>query len=85
MTFDNHLIGITKELIESYHSVNSSSIDVLTIEPTPLQFLKYLGKNRPFVVRGGCRGWPALQEWNVAYFEKMMGDTKIEVAETPSG
>ena len=85
MAFHHDPREVTRELIDAYHSTNSTSIDVLLANPTAIQFLGYLAKNRPFVVRGSCRDWPAVQKWDVRYLTKMMGDTEIEVAETPCG
>lgn len=75
----------TMALLETYNETNSELVDILLVEPTPLQFMRFVAKNRPFVVKGGCLGWAATREWNVSYLEKSMQDAKVEVAETPYG
>ncbi|KAL9101160.1 MAG: hypothetical protein Q9163_003562 [Psora crenata] len=74
-----------RELIQTYHSVNPSTIDEYFTEPTPVQFLRYVAKNRPFVIRGGCHGWAAVQKWDLKYLREAMGDREVDIAETPYG
>ena len=71
-------------LLISYHELNPASIDELTEAPSPLEFMRYVAKNTPFVVRGGSSQWPALS-WDLEYLEKAMGITPVEVACTPFG
>ena len=74
-----------ENLIVSYHELNSSVVDELTSEPSPLEFMRYVARNRPFVVRGGARHWPATQRWNAEYLRNVMGSSKVNVAITPTG
>jgi peptidyl-lysine (3S)-dioxygenase / protease len=74
-----------ENLIVSYHELNSSVVDELTSEPSPLEFMRYVARNRPFVVRGGVRHWPATRRWNAEYLRNVMGSSKVNVAITPTG
>ncbi|MCJ1256106.1 hypothetical protein MMC24_003926 [Lignoscripta atroalba] len=58
-----------EHLISSYHELNSSLIDNLTEEPSPLEFMS----------------WPAVQKWDVQYLKAVLSDKAITVALTPDG
>ncbi|KAI9794740.1 MAG: hypothetical protein M1835_006371 [Candelina submexicana] len=73
------------ELLTAYNDLNNSSLDILTSEPSPLEFMRYVSKNRPFVIRGGASNWPATKKWNAEYLVRAMGGNKIQVAITPCG
>ena len=75
----------TFDLLETYFETNNENIDYLFENPSPLQFMRYLVKNRPFIVKGGCLTWPAVEKWNFGYLAQMMGDAEVDVAETPHG
>ena len=72
-------------LLETYFETNSDNIDYMIDNPSPLQFIKYVAKNRPFVVKGGCSTWPAVRKWNSNYLVQVMGDAEVDIAETPQG
>lgn len=72
-------------LIETYHELNACVIDELTAQPTALQFARYVGKNRPFIVRKGACSWRAVRQWDASYFREVMGDAAVNVATTPKG
>ena len=74
-----------EDLILSYHDLNGTVIDELSEEPSPLEFMRYVGKNRPFVVRGGVSYWPAIRQWTVKYLRDIMNDQLVKVAITPHG
>ncbi|KAK7910853.1 hypothetical protein PG985_013334 [Apiospora marii] len=40
------------ELITTYNELNSSVVEELAEEPSPLEFMRYVARNTPFVVRG---------------------------------
>ena len=82
---DSTLYDCTVELLESYNDVNSSDIDVFYEEPSPVLFLRYVAKNRPFVIQRGCSDWPAVQKWDIQYLLEAMVDAEVDVAETPLG
>ena len=74
-----------KRLIKSYQDLNNSIVDELKEQPTPLEFMRYVARNRPFVVRGGIRRWKAVREWNVQYLKQAMENKQVNVAHTPNG
>lgn len=73
-----------KSLLVSYHELNPATVDEFTEAPSPLEFMRYVALNRPFIVRGGISDWPAMS-WNVERLVAAMGSSKVEVACTPSG
>lgn len=79
------LEGALESLLENYNELNASYIDELDQEPTPLQFMRYVARNRPFVIRGGARDWPAFQHWDADYLLETLGDSPVNVASTPNG
>ena len=74
-----------KELMGAYHELNGNQVDELDEVPSPLSFMRYVAKNRPFVVRGAASGWPAVKFWNVEYLVDVLGETMVKVAVTPHG
>ena len=52
-----------RELIASYNELNGATIDELYHEPSPLEFMRYVSRNTPFVIRGGAQ-WRAHQLWS---------------------
>lgn len=74
-----------RELIVSYNELNSSAIEELFEEPSPLEFMRFVAKNTPFVVRGGARDWPAARQWNVEYLREALRGHRVNVAITPYG
>lgn len=74
-----------ENLITNYHELNSAVVDELTSEPSALEFMRYVARNRPFVVRGGVAHWFATQRWNADYLRSVMGSSKVNVAVTPAG
>ena len=78
----NHLV---EELLLSYHELNNNVVEELEEEPSALEFMKYVARNRPFVVRKGIVHWKATQCWNSRYLQEIMGNETINVAITPLG
>ncbi|KAF2452066.1 Clavaminate synthase-like protein [Karstenula rhodostoma CBS 690.94] len=74
-----------RELITTYHDLNPTTIDELHEEPSPLEFMRYVARNRPFVVRKGASSWTSHKKWNAAYLESIMGSSPVNVAITPHG
>ncbi|KAK8002544.1 hypothetical protein PG989_002263 [Apiospora arundinis] len=73
------------ELITTYHELNSSVIEELDEEPSPLEFMRYVARNTPFVVRGGAHDWQATKTWDVQYLTHFLRDHHVNVAVTPLG
>ncbi|GIZ46742.1 hypothetical protein CKM354_000985500 [Cercospora kikuchii] len=76
---------VVLNLIDTYHELNACVIDELTAQPTALQFARYVGRNRPFVVRRGACSWRAVRQWDASYLREVMGDAAVNVATTPRG
>jgi jumonji domain-containing protein 7 len=74
-----------RELITTYDELNSSLVDELYEEPSALEFMQYVARNRPFVVRKCAEEWTAVQQWDSHYLLKVLGDSLVNVAITPFG
>lgn len=73
------------DLISNYHELNATVVDELYEDPSALEFMRYVAKNRPFVVRAGAKSWRACETWDAAYLAKVMKDEDVQVAVTPYG
>lgn len=73
------------ELLDNYHELNSSDIQELDAEPSPLEFMRYVARNTPFVVRKGAANWTATQTWTASYLRNCLQDQTVNVAVTPKG
>lgn len=73
------------ELFDNYHELNSSAIEELDTEPSPLEFMRYVARNRPFVVRKGAANWTATKTWTSSYLGNYLRDQTVNVAMTPKG
>lgn len=73
------------ELITTYNELNSPVIEELDQEPSPLEFMRYVSRNTPFVVREAAATWSATKEWNAQYLEGCLRDQTVNVAVTPKG
>lgn len=71
--------------IENYHDLNTNVVGEIHGEPSPLEFLRWVRSNRPFVARHGAGAWDALRKWDANYLRAVMGDQTVKVAVTPSG
>ena len=74
-----------RELIIAYNELNSSIIEELQEEPSPLEFMRYVARNTPFVVRGGASSWEATQTWNRDVLVGALDGQTVNVAVTPHG
>lgn len=73
------------DLITTYNELNSTTVDELDQEPSPLEFMRYVARNTPFVVRGAATSWKAFQLWDSKFLSETLGDQAINVAVTPHG
>ncbi|KAK3937647.1 JmjC domain-containing protein 7 [Diplogelasinospora grovesii] len=73
------------ELITNYNELNSSVIEELDEEPSPLDFLRFVSRNTPFVIRGGAADWKATRTWNAAFLREYLSNESVNVAVTPAG
>ncbi|KAG5925995.1 hypothetical protein E4U42_003753 [Claviceps africana] len=74
-----------RHLITTYYELNSENIEELDCEPSPLEFMRYVSRNTPFVIRGGASSWKATRQWNAAYLEEALAGQSVNVAVTPHG
>lgn len=81
--FGTMLSASTTEMLLTYHELNGATDELQ--DPSPLIFMRFVAKNRPFVVRGGCSTWQARRKWGAKYLRLMMKDTPVNVAVTPYG
>lgn len=74
-----------KNLMKTYNELNSHSVEELFSEPSPLEFMRYVARNTPFVIRGGASHWKATQRWNSTYLKSALDGQSVNVAVTPFG
>lgn len=74
-----------EHLITTYGELNGPNIEELDCEPSPLEFMRYVARNIPFVVRGGASSWKACQNWNKDYLMNALAGQSVNVAVTPHG
>ncbi|KAH7318767.1 putative phospholipase [Stachybotrys elegans] len=74
-----------EELINTFNELNSQVVEELHHEPSPLEFMRYVARNTPFVIRGAASSWKATQEWNTAYLLSALQGQSVNVAVTPYG
>lgn len=72
-------------LINTYHELNASVVDELFDEPSPLEFMRYVAQNRPFIGRGTASEWTAVRKWHSAYMREALGTSPVNIAITPKG
>jgi len=73
------------ELITTYNELNSSAIIELDEELSALEFMRFVARNTPFVVRGAASGWEATQTWSARSLEEHLANETVNVAVTPAG
>lgn len=81
---DSPLPEALRELLTTYNELNGAIIDELHHEPSPIEFMRYVSRNTPFVVRGGA-SWQAHQRWSPEYLKEELRGQKVNVAVTPLG
>ncbi|KAK5657312.1 hypothetical protein OQA88_3376 [Cercophora sp. LCS_1] len=73
------------ELITTYNELNSPTITELDSEPSPLEFMRFVARNTPFVIRGGAAEWKATRTWSAEFLRSHLGNEPVNVAVTPLG
>lgn len=73
------------DLITSFNELNPGTVEELDEEPSPLEFMRYVARNTPFVVRGGAADWPAIRRWSAGYLREQLAGHRVNVAVTPFG
>ncbi|KAJ6787551.1 hypothetical protein PWT90_00634 [Aphanocladium album] len=74
-----------ESLITTYGELNGCVIEELDCEPSPLEFMRFVARNTPFVVRGGATSWKAYQKWDKDYLVNTLAGQSVNVAITPHG
>jgi jumonji domain-containing protein 7 len=74
-----------EHLISTYNELNGSDILELDSEPSALEFMRFVARNTPFVVRGGASSWKATQKWDKNYLLDALRGQSVNVAVTPDG
>lgn len=74
-----------RHLISTYNELNGSSVQELESEPSPLEFMRFVASNTPFVVRGAASSWKAAQKWDKEYLLAALKGQLVNVAVTPHG
>ncbi|EFX06012.1 phospholipase a2 [Grosmannia clavigera kw1407] len=54
-------------------------------EPSPLEFMRYVARNTPFVARGAASLWPAVTTWSASFLRDALASHSVNVAVTPRG
>ncbi len=75
----------TSALLSDYRELNGSVVDELDEEPSPLEFMRYVARNTPLVVRQAASGWTASRAWNASYLTRSLAAQTVNVAVTPQG
>lgn len=73
------------ELLTTYNELNLPLVEELDQEPSPLEFMRYVSRNTPFVVRKGASQWTATKTWTVGYLRHFLQQLTVNVAVTPKG
>ena len=71
--------------INTYHELNASLVEELEEEPSPLEFMRYVARNRPFIARRAATEFDAFEKWDDEYLRQVMGRENVNVAITPLG
>lgn len=76
-----------RRFVRDYQSLNPSTVTELEDVPSPLEFARYVGSNRPCVIRGGARKQqlPALERWTDHYLVERLAEKALRISVTPSG
>ena len=82
---DAYAMDPIQELITSFNELNSWQTEELDEEPSPLEFMRFVARNTPFIIRGGAVGWTAYKTWNLTYLKEALKDQPVNVAVTPYG
>lgn len=72
-------------LLQTYNELNAAVIDEFNEEPSALEFMRYVAKNRPFIVRGMANEWKATRKWDATNLRQTMSEKEVKVAVTPHG
>jgi jumonji domain-containing protein 7 len=74
-----------EELIVSFGELNPGQVEELEEDPSPLEFMRSVARNTPFVIRGGASNWKAMRKWDADYLNAALSGQTVKVAVTPKG
>ncbi|EFY97607.1 Transcription factor jumonji/aspartyl beta-hydroxylase [Metarhizium robertsii ARSEF 23] len=74
-----------RDVISTFNELNSSTIEELDSEPSPLEFMRFVSRNSPFVIRGAASSWKATRQWSSTYLRSALAGQTVNVAVTPHG
>jgi jumonji domain-containing protein 7 len=74
-----------RELIATFNDLNIPAVEDFDEEPSPLEFMRFVARNTPFVVRGGASSWPSAHKWSPEYLKSVLHGQTVNVAVTPHG
>ena len=74
-----------RELITTFNDLNADFVHEFDEEPSPLEFMRFVSCNTPFVVRRGASSWAASQQWSPEYLKSVLSGQTVNVAVTPCG
>ncbi|KAG9258313.1 putative pla2g4b [Emericellopsis atlantica] len=74
-----------RELLTTYNDLNGARVEELDHEPSPLEFMRFVARNTPFVVRQGAASWKSHQKWTPDYLKDKLAGQRVNVAITPHG
>jgi jumonji domain-containing protein 7 len=73
------------ELISTFYELNGAAVEEIPGEPSPLEFMRFVARNTPFVARGAAAGWSAVEMWDREFLLSAMRGERVNVAVTPRG
>ncbi|KAL1302367.1 hypothetical protein AAFC00_002770 [Neodothiora populina] len=73
------------DLLSTYQDLNPNVADEIHEEPSPLEFMQYVARNRPLIIRGGAESFKAYRDWGAAYLTDVVGECDVNVSVTPFG
>ena len=66
---------LSSEAVELYLGDNISEVSSV---PSPMEFHRdYVSRNKPVIIRGGIKHWPALEKWSNQYICDKLGDIEV--------
>ncbi|PHH64889.1 hypothetical protein CDD81_3746 [Ophiocordyceps australis] len=72
-------------LVTAFNDLNGPSLVELHSEPSPLEFMRFVARNSPFVIRRAAAHWNATLKWTGAHLVAALDGQTINVAVTPNG
>lgn len=77
--------AVIEELLVGFNELNPMHVEELEEDPSPLEFMRSVARNTPFVIRRGASSWKAVRNWDAAYLKAALSGQSVKVAVTPTG